>query len=126
MYTRGNMDLSKREYKDLADAVGMPDDEDYKKILKIIETYERKHPEELRTLRDIAREQTAAGNNDWGLVKADGVKWNTSLSGHRYMLELPLPLHEKIERYIPTIFSNKRHFAWFCKKFPGLLIPRKY
>ena len=119
--------ISRHAYKDLADAVGMPDDEDYKYILNLIEAYNRSHPGEIAGLRDMAREASVAGNNDWGLVKANGLgKYGGDLSGHRYMLELPAPLHAKIEKYIPTIFSNKKHFLWFKKSFPYLLIPKKF
>lgn len=121
------MDLSKDAYKTLGDAVGMPDDEDYKYILGLIEAYDRKHPGELLYWRDHARDTSVASNNDWGLVKANGLGKNGGdLSGHRYMLEIPQVLHDKIEKYIPTIFRDKKHFGWFKKKFPGLLIPRKF
>lgn len=112
---------SRNEFKDLADAVGMPDDEDYKYIKTLIEAYDRAHPGELPSLRDYARQNSMAGKNDYGIVQQTA----QAPAGYRYMLELPEILLIKIEKYIPTMFSNKRHFAWFKKKFPGLLIPRK-
>lgn len=112
---------SRNEFKDLADAVGMPDDEDYKYIKTLVEAFDRSHPGVLPSLRNHAREESMAGKNDYGVV----TKSSQNLQGYRYMLELPEPLLMKIEKYIPTMFSNKKHFAWFKQKFPGLLIPRK-
>lgn len=104
----------------------MPDDEDYQYILRLIESYDRKHPGEIAAMREDAKERSVASNNDWGLVKARGLgKTGSDLSGHRFMLSLPAELHKKIEAYIPTMFSDKKHFGWFKQKFPGLFIPRK-
>lgn len=109
------MSMNKNEYKTLADAVGMPDDEDKRYIQRLLVAYDKKHPGEIQFHRDAAR---ARQHNEWNVVDED--------SHRRYLMEMPAGLHEKLEAYIPTLFREKKHFAWFCKNFPELMIPKKY
>lgn len=111
-------DINKREYKDLADAVGMPDETDKTNIRRIILNYERKHPGIILDCLTKARKESKASENKFGIVNKG--------SDMRYVMELPMELHEKIEAYIPTIFREKKHFRWFVKNFPELRIPEKY
>lgn len=107
--------MNKREYKTLGDMIGMPDDEDKKQITKIISSYDRKHPGEIVFHRDTARDSQL---NDFNLIDKE--------SNRRYLMELPPELFNRLEAYIPTLFREKKHFAWFCNNFPHLLIPKKY
>lgn len=117
------MDLSKSQYKDLADAVGMPDEEDKKSIELIISRFERRNPGVIQFHRDAAKEHMGVEHNRFAeMSKVTGEK----NSARRYMMELPPELHMKLEQYIPTLFSSKKHFAWFCKNFKSLLIPKDY
>lgn len=99
----------------MSDVVGMPDDEDKKNIQKIIDDYERDNPGDIQELIDYGK---AHAKSDFNLVG--------ETSNRRYILELPPKLHAKLEEYIPTIFRDQKHFAWFCKNFKQLTIPEKY
>lgn len=109
------MNLDKSQYKSLGDVVGMPDEDDKKQIRRIIIRYNKKHPGEIQFHRDTARDRLT---NEWSEVDDD--------SHRRYLMEIPEGLFAQLEAYIPTLFREKKHFAWFCKNFKELLIPRKY
>lgn len=109
------MDLDKHSYKDIGDAVGMPDAQDKAHIDKIIISYEKKNPGEIAFHRDMAK---ARMNNEFAEIDKS--------SGRRYLFELPPQLHAKLEAYIPTLFRSKKHFAWFCKNYKHLMIAEKY
>lgn len=116
----------KKHYQDIGDAVGMPDADDKAHIEKILLAYDKKHPGVIQFHRDAAREQSKAGESEFGLVSGVDKKTGISSDSLRYMFELPPEVHEKIEEYIPTIFRSKKHFAWFCKEFKYLMIPSKH
>lgn len=118
--------MDKKTYKDLADAIGMPDAKDKENIQNIILAYEKKHPGYILHARNMARESLA----DTTYATTDGSR---ALSGRissgsamRLHLELPEELYHNIEAYIPTIFREKKHYHWFLKNFPELLIPNKF
>lgn len=114
-------ELNKQQFKTLGDALGMPTDYDKERIRRIILRYERKYPGRLeQTIRVSRADHEAQG----GRV-AEFSEVNKAAHG-RVVLELPEELHSKIEHLIPTIFSEKKHFHWFIKNFPELVIPRKY
>lgn len=116
------MDLGKKQYQDVGDAVGMPDEEDKLRLQRIIKRYERNNPGEISFHREAGKEHVDVAHNPFGeMSKVTGEK----NSGRRYMMELPPQLHEQLEAYIPTLFRSKKHFHWFCKNFPELMIPEK-
>lgn len=117
--------MDKKTYQTLGDAIGMPDDEDKQNIRRIINRYEKKHPGEMKTLIEYAQAHSAAFDNEFGLVSGKGGT-GVSSNGVRYLMELPPGLHAKLEMYLPTLFREKKHFQWFVKNFPELLIPEKY
>lgn len=109
------MDLDKKGYQDVGDAVGMPDADDKRRLEAIIRKYEKNNPGEIAFHRDTAK---ARMDNEFAVVDKS--------SNRRYLFELPPKLHADIEAYIPTIFRSKKHFAWFCKNFPKLRIAARY
>lgn len=115
---------SKKQYQDVGDAIGAPDELDKTRVERIIAKYEAANPGVLLTLRDTARNESTAGANEYGLISDTSKKGITSNS-QRYMMELPEDLHHQLEEYIPTLFRSKKHFAWFCKEFKFLMIPSK-
>ncbi len=106
------MSLDKSEYKDIGDAVGMPDEQDRQQIQKLIDDFEKKHPGEIKFHRDAASDHLKQLRTD-----VVGKK-----SGRRYALEIPEPLYIKMEQYIPTLFRSKKHFTWLRKNFKELFL----
>lgn len=119
--------MDKVTRKDLADAIGMPDNIDKENIQKIILKFEKKNPGYILNARNLARE----GLDDpiYGTTQDSRSKSGKSLAGGssmRLQLELPEELYNAIEAYIPTIFREKKHYHWFLKNFPELLVPQKW
>lgn len=106
------MNFNAGEYKDIGDAVGMPDEQDRLQIKKIIEAFERKHPGEIRAHRDAASAHLKELRTNVVGKKA----------GRRYAMEIPEPLFEALEKYIPTLFRSKKHFQWLRKNFKELFL----
>lgn len=107
--------------KTMADAVGLPDAEDKKRIQRYLLQYEKKHPNEIGAILAIARQNFRDQGGDvakFGLV-------NKQAHG-RTLFELPEELGQWMEQAYPLMFKEKKHTAWFCKNFPELLIPEKY
>lgn len=102
------------EYKDIGDAVGMPDDTDKKQIRQFIDEFEKKYPGEIKRHRDTASEHIRQIKAEYGVI--------AKKANRRYALELPEPLYFRIEKYIPTIFRSNKHFAWFKKNFKELFL----
>lgn len=107
--------------KSLGDAVGLPDELDKEFIRKLITKYDKKYPGFIKAARDEARAQHAAAGGD----TAKFSEVNSDARG-RLLFELPEELHHNIEQSYPLMFSNKKHFRWFCKNFKELMIPDKY
>lgn len=118
-------DITNKQYKTLGDAVGMPDEVDKENIRKIILKFEREHPGEILAIIEYAKASSSAFTNEFGLVSGKSNSKGISSNSLRYQMELPPDLHRKIEEYIPTIFSDKKHYAWFKKNFRELFLPEK-
>lgn len=109
--------VSNRSKGDIADAIGMPDEQDYQNLLTIIKTFERKNPGVLKYTVEESRKDFAAGrygNAKHSLVNKD--------SGQRLALEIPEGLYFAIQEIFPSMFRSKKHLRWFTRKFPGLTI----
>ena len=119
------VELDKKKYQDIGDAVGMPDQKDKDYIRNIILRFEKNNPSMIKHLIDEARKESSA-DEEFGLVSGKNQKVGISSNSGRYMMELPEQLHEQIEAYIPTIFRSKKHFAWFCRNFKELMLPRRH
>jgi hypothetical protein len=109
------MNINASEYKDIGDAVGNPDETDRKQIKAIIDTFEKKHPGEIKKHRDGASEHIKT-------LKTDVVGGKAA---RRYALEIPEPLYLSLEQYIPTLFRSKKHFNWLRKNFKELFLEIK-
>lgn len=107
--------------KTLGDAIGLPDDVDKERIRRLVLQYERKHPGYIQNAIDEAKAQHA-------LLGDRAVKFGevNKGAGGRLLFELPEPLHKKISDAYPLMFSDKKHFQWFCKNFKELLVPEVY
>lgn len=104
----------------MSDVVGMPDSLDEEFIRKLIAVYEKATGGLLRFTITQARAEFDALNahkstfNDEAVVSKD--------SNMTYDFELPLDFYQLVEKYYPTMFRDRRHFRWFKRKLPGLMI----
>lgn len=105
----------------MADATGLPDSIDKKRIEHFLAVYEKHHPGELQAIKKFAQDQHAAQG---GRLK-DFSEVNKQARG-RVLFELPEPVGKWMEQAYPLMFKDKRHTAWFAKNFKWLLIPPKY
>lgn len=108
------MNINAGEYKDIGDAVGMPDEEDRQQVQKIIDDFEKKHPGEIKLHRDEAIEHLKEIKATNGVLDKK--------SGRRYALEIPEPLFYSLEIYIPTLFRSQKHFKWLRRNFKYLFL----
>jgi len=121
-------DMKKAEYKTLGDAVGMPDDQDKETLRKIMIKWDKAHPGVTDYTIKLAREEMEANSttfkdvSDLGIVEKKGM----SSTNRALIFELPEGLVTELEKCIPTLFRERKHFAWFVKNFPELRIPKNY
>lgn len=104
--------------KDVAKAVGMPDEWDRQNIETIIKNYDRMYPGQIKALRDEAR-----ANH---IETSSGIILSGKEANRRLVLTLPIPLLRDIEESYPAMFTSRDHFNWFCKNFKGILITGKH
>lgn len=108
--------------KTFSDAMGMPDDEDEEFIRKLIRQYELKSGGLLKFTIQQARKEFESGK--YGSLRNDNAVVNKD-TNMKYVFELPQSFVDIIERYYPTMFRDKKHFAWFKKKLPALMVRPK-
>lgn len=125
MKRKGNTELSTEltkvgHKKDLVGLVGMPDRDDKRNIMAMITKFERENPGMIAYNIRMARDDHANSGHD--------LKFNIvgQEAGRRHVFELPEGLVKIIEMGYPLMFTDKKHFAWFCKNFSFLMIPEKY
>lgn len=108
---------------DWSAVVGMPDAFDKKNIQSLIRAYEQTFPGKIKYLVDGEKEDEEAyghgGTFDPYLVKNKG-------SDMRKVLVIPAELVQELKKGYPTIFTDKKHFAWFVKNFPQFRVADKY
>lgn len=110
-----------KEKGDIADAVGMPDDQDLETLTRIVKRFEKTHP-------GLIKASLLAGRRDYELGIHRGKRtWTGKSTVSRdsnmvYAMELPTGLQMAIEKVFPTMFRSKRHFQWFKKHFMQLTI----
>lgn len=118
-----NIELN--EYKDLGSLIGMPDDEDKANIRRIILKYEKQYPGRVQhSIAEARKELEQSTGGIWNKFSDHGVVEQETYRAR--ILELPEGLHQRIEKYMPSIFRDRKHLAWFIKNFPELLVPKKY
>lgn len=106
-----------RSTKSLADAIGLPDEEDKARIQRFLLKYEKEHPGEIIFHRNAARDRLAAHNTKFAVVNAE--------SNRRYLFELPTEIGNWLSAAYPLMFKDKEHTRWFARNFKELLIPEK-
>lgn len=103
----------------MSDVVGMPDAKDEENIMKLIAMYDAVRPGMLNAVRNEARRQFEVGK--YGTTRNDEAVVNKD-SSMTYDFELPSDFVHLIEKYYPTMFRDRRHFRWFKRKLPGLMV----
>lgn len=113
-------ETSKRgDMKSMANAVGMPDSEDETLLYQLIEIYERKTGGLLaHTIRN-ARNEFEVGNHGLSSNKFAVVNKQSAM---RYDFEFPESFVHVIEKHWPTMFQDKKHYAWLKKKLYKLMV----
>lgn len=117
-------------FKSIGAAVGMPDNEDWDNIIKIIKVYRAESVKRfgfdiLADCINSARKEAAQYGGKYE-NKAKGFNLVNKDSNMRYHFELPETFVHVIERAYPTMFTSREHYAWFCKHFKELMIPDRY
>lgn len=108
--------------KSMADVVGMPDQQDEEFLRRLVARYEEKTKGLLGFTVRQARREFESGR--YGRASNVGAVVNKQ-SNLRYQLELPESFVQIVEHFYPTLFTDKKHFAWFKSKLPGLMIRSK-
>lgn len=110
---------------DIADAIGMPDQQDYEVLLKIIQKFEVRYPGLLKASLESGRRDYEAGVHRRKQIFTGKTTVNES-SNMVYVFELPAQLYLAIEKIFPSMFRSKKHFNWFKKNFYKLTIGENY
>lgn len=104
----------------MSDVVGMPDEKDKEFIRNLIQIHEKMTNGLLAYTLKQSREEfenyskfATKGNED--------AKVNQG-SNMTYDFELPNSFVLLIEKYYPTMFRDRKHFAWFKKNLKGLMV----
>lgn len=115
--------INSRKGSDVADAVGMPDEQDYAVLMRIFQKFEARNPGLIQATLKAGRRDYKAGvhsrkqifdKHERAVVSKD--------SNMTYVFELPANLYFAIEAVFPSMFKSKKHFAWFKKNFYKLTI----
>jgi len=117
-------EVGNRGKSDVADAVGMPDDQDYETLVSILKQYEKRRPGFLAQHIAMARREFASGTYGSKLLFKGEAEVNKA-SHMRLALDIPEDLGMAIEKVFPSMFKSKKHLRWLCKNFPGLTISGK-
>lgn len=120
----------KGDIKSLGDAVGLPDQGDWRNIMNMITVFRKESIKKYGF--DILVDCIATARRDYlqngGKYNAQAKDYNLVNKGSnmRYHFELPESFVKTIELAYPLMFKNKKHYAWFCKNFSQLRITEKY
>lgn len=118
------------EVKSLAGAVGMPDKEDYDNICNIISLYRKESVRRygfdilVDAIATARREHDEFGGKYEN--RAKGFNLVNKDSNMRYNFELPESLIRAIELAYPLMFTDLKHYTWFCKNFKSLMISERF
>lgn len=113
--------LGKLSIKEKGQQVGgNPDEWDYKNLVMLIESYEQAYPGRLKKMKeDVVMEARLSGRTkDYGVISEE--------SEMRVAFWLPEDLQMVIEKGYPSFWTNKKHAAWFIKKFPLFMRADKF
>lgn len=116
-------------FKNLGDAIELPDKEDWDNIVRIINNYRKdsiiRYGKDIlvECIADARKEHLMAGakygrlSKEFQLVNKD--------SNMRHIFEFPESFVHAIESVYPVMFTSTKHFHWFCRNFKQLAIPDK-
>jgi hypothetical protein len=104
---------------DWSEIVGMPDEWDERNIATLIKKYEKRFPGQIEWLLKDSRAEVGEEKRALKFVAKEerGIGLKRSLS-------LPSALINEIKAAYPTMFRDKRHMAWFMKKFPQFVVEK--
>lgn len=106
---------------DVADAIGMPDEQDYQVLSRIIKRFEATNPGLINyTLREGRKDYESGVYSKNKIWKNDAVV--NRQANMVYSFELPAGLYSAIEKVFPSMFKSKKHLAWFKRNFYKLTI----
>lgn len=106
---------------DVADAIGMPDEQDYQVLSRIIKHFEKNNPGLIRfTLEQGRKDYESGAYSKNKLWKGDAV--TNQQANMVYSFELPAGLYSAIEKVFPSMFKSKKHLRWFKRQFYKLTI----
>lgn len=101
--------LSKKERKQAVD--GVPDQSDVDNLDRLFSVYDYYTRGDLTKCINEIKVQRALNNRALTEPNIDSAEYLT--------FKMPTPLLEFMEKYYPTIWTNKEHLRWFLKKFPA-------
>jgi hypothetical protein len=116
--------------RDLGDAVGMPDEGDWKNIVNMIAVYRKAsiakfgYDKLTDCIVNAKKEYEELGGKYDSIAR--GFNLANKQSNMRLHFEFPQDFLLYIEQGYPTLFRSKKHYHWFCKNFKELMIPDRY
>lgn len=116
--------VAKRGKGDIADAIGMPDQQDYEVLVRILKQYERRRPGFLAAHIAAVRREFESGKYGSNFRRTGHSEVNKD-SGMRFAIDIPADLGQAIEKVFPSMFRSKKHLRWFTRKFPELTVSGK-
>lgn len=105
--------------KGMADAIGMPDEEDAFLLNRLVSIYESKTNGRIKYTLQQARLRFEIGK--YGSMRNESAKVNSG-TDMTYDFELPADFVSLVEKHWPTMFTDKKHYHWFKKKMIGMMI----
>lgn len=113
-----------RSTKSLADAIGLPDEQDKLRIQAFFDRYEREYPGEIAHHISYHRAlHEANALADPRLAKYGEV--NKAARG-RVTFELPVAIGQWLGQAYPLMFRDKKHAEWFRKNFKQYSLHDQY
>lgn len=116
--------IGKQGKGDIADAIGMPDQQDYEVLVRIIQTYNKRWPGFLDAHMKIVRQEFISGRYGTNFLRTGQAEVNKASHG-RFAVDIPANLGYAIEMIFPSMFKSKKHLRWFTRKFPELSVSGK-
>lgn len=117
-------------FKTVSDIIPLPDKEDWNNICRIINKYRKESVAKYG--KDIlveciadARDNHLQSGSKYGRLSKEYQLVNKH-SNMRHIFEFPESFVSAIQQVYPVMFTDKRHFAWFCQNFKELTLSGKY
>lgn len=104
----------------MSDVVGMPDDKDKEFIRNLVQIHERLTGGLLAYTIKASRTEFEAKSKF--ATKANIEATVSDESRMTYDFELPNSFVVMVEKYYPTMFRDRKHYAWFKKNLKGLMV----